>query len=287
MMSENTLLSTVTDAQNQRVEITRVLETKASEVSDLITVEEPLEIRIAPHGEQEFTLSVTMRTPGADRELALGFLFGEGLITGPEDIRAIEHCGPPSPDKGLHNVIKVSLSQGVEINPAALERHTYTTSSCGVCGKTSIEAIKVVNPHPVEKRLTLDRETVLAIPPALRMQQREFAKTGGLHGVGLFDHAGRLLSVYEDVGRHNALDKLVGFLYGEGALPLKARGLVLSGRASFELLQKASIAGAELVLAVGPPSSLAAELAQEQGITLVGFVATHGFNIYTHPERIR
>jgi len=287
MMSEDTLLTTVTDVQNQRVEITRVLATKSSEVSDLITVEEPLEIRIAPHDEQEFTLCVTMRTPGADRELALGFLFGEGLITGPEDIRAIEHCGPPSPDKGLHNVIKVSLAQGVEVDPALLERHTYTTSSCGVCGKTSIEAIKVVNPHPVDKRLVLKRETVLAIPPALRMRQQEFAKTGGLHGVGLFDHAGMLLSVYEDVGRHNALDKLVGFLYEARALPLKARGLVLSGRASFELLQKASIAGAEIVLAVGPPSSLAAELANEQGITLVGFVATHGFNIYTHPERIR
>ena len=287
MTVEDSLLATDAAVQNQSIAIKRVHNSDITDVADLITVEEPLEIRIASSTAAEFTLSVTMRTPGADTQLALGFLFGEGLISKRSDVEGVEYCGPPSPDKGLQNVIKVSLSPGVEIDPSMLERHTYTTSSCGVCGKTSIDAIRIVNPYTIGAALVIDRQTVTNIPSALREQQTEFAKTGGLHGVGVFDESGSLGLVYEDIGRHNAMDKLIGHLFNEDTLPMHGCGLVLSGRASFELVQKASMAGAEIILAVGPPSSLAVELALDQGITLAGFVGTRGFNIYTHADRIR
>ncbi|MCZ6888823.1 MAG: formate dehydrogenase accessory sulfurtransferase FdhD [Gammaproteobacteria bacterium] len=256
----------------------------------MITLEEPLEIRLA-HGSgdarTEQTISITMRTPGQDSELALGFLFTEGIVASANDVDSVEHCGPPSPDKGLQNVVKVELAPGVEFDSDLLARHFYTTSSCGVCGKTSIAAVRVNIPeYSADDTFSIDAATLGQLPARLTKDQGEFNRTGGLHASGLFDTAGKVAVLREDVGRHNALDKLVGSQLDAGTLPLHDRGIILSGRASFELLQKAAMAGCPFVASIGPPSSLAVELAEEQGISLVGFLKTHRFNIYTHPERI-
>ncbi len=255
--------------------------------SDVVTIEEPLEIRLSHHdGDQrvEQSISITMRTPGNDAELAVGFLAGEGIVAAADDVRSVEPCGPPSPDKGIHNVVRVELADTVAVDPGGLLRHFYTTSSCGVCGKASLDAVRVQVPPRDAKPFSITPSALRRLPEALRGRQTEFARTGGLHATASFDAEGNILRVREDIGRHNAFDKLAGSYLAEGGLG--GHGILLSGRASFELLQKAAVAGTPLVASIGPPSSLAIELAEDQGITLAGFLKADRFNIYTRPERI-
>jgi FdhD protein len=235
--------------------------------NDVVAVEEPLEIRI--DGEP---VAVTMRTPGHDEELALGFCLAEGLrpesASLPEDLAA--------------NTVDVTAA---EFDADRLRRSFYTTSSCGVCGKGALEAVRVEAP-PVESDVRVTAALLASLPGRLREQQESFAETGGVHATGLFDQAGELLCVREDVGRHNALDKVVGWAFAEDRLPLTDSILCVSGRLSFELVQKAAVAGCPLLVAVGAPSSLAVELAEAQRITLCGFVRDGRVNIYTEPGRV-
>ena len=226
-----------------------------------------------------------MRTPGDDAELAAGFLFTEGILTSSDQIKQIRHCGKK--DSDTTNTIRVDLQDDVDIDFKRLERHFYTTSSCGVCGKSSIEAL-----HTGARKLTntdapnISAEVIVSLPDRLRASQEAFDQTGGLHASALFDSDGTLDLVREDVGRHNALDKVIGAKFLEGKMPLSENVLVVSGRASFELVQKALMAGIPILAAVGAPSSLAVELASEFGMTLVGFVRDGKFNVYTGASRI-
>jgi len=259
--------------------------------SDDVATEEPLEIRLGYSRDDgsrtESSISITMRTPGSDEELAVGFLFGEGIITEAADVELVRPCGPPAPN-GLINVVRVELAAHVRPDVERLERHFYTTSSCGVCGKASLDAVAVNGRFAIRESAFAVRGSVLGgLPEALLRRQSIFGKTGGIHASGLFDAEGTIELVREDVGRHNALDKLIGSQLRAGKVPLLERGIIVSGRASFELLQKAMVAGCPLVAAVGAPSSLAIELAQEFGLTLVGFLRPEHFNVYTNPQRIQ
>jgi FdhD protein len=257
--------------------------------SDVVAVEEPLEIRLMRDGLPEAdenggtgrSISVTMRTPGHDAELALGFLHGEGLLRDSRDVVGTGHCGPTG------NILRVTVRADLPLDLARLARNFYSTSSCGVCGKASIEAVAA---NAADRRITsplIVREPVLRrLPDALRASQAGFAETGGMHAVGVFTPEGDLVASREDVGRHNAMDKLVGAALLAGELPWLQRVLLLSGRASFELLQKAMMAGAPVVAAIGAPSTLAVELAESAGITLVAFLRPGGCNVYTHPWRV-
>lgn len=262
-----------------------------AEAEDRIAREEPLELRLA-FGEhdlrQEASLSITMRTPGADVELAVGFLFGEGMIRGADDVTSVGPCGPPVDGKSIHNVVRVELAENVAVDPERLLRHFYTTSSCGVCGKASLDALRQQRQISApDANFVVSADALRQLPGRLARDQATFAQTGGLHCAGAFDSEGVLSASFEDVGRHNALDKLVGASVLSGNLPWSSHGVMLSGRASFELLQKAMMAGAPLVVAIGAPSSLAIELAEEFGITLVGFLRDDGFNVYCHAQRVR
>lgn len=268
----------------QPVSIEKISAGARSRQEDRVAVEEPLEIRIERTGEEGEgrPISVTMRTPGHDAELALGFLYGEGLIRDWREVSRVRHCGASG------NVVRVELRAGAPLELARLERHFYTSSSCGVCGKASIEAVtSQVRIRRIEAAWSVDAPLLHELPARLHAAQSAFAATGGLHAVGLFDRSGRLAAVYEDVGRHNAFDKLVGARLAADALPLADFLLLLSGRASFELVQKAAAAGVPLLVAIGAPSSLAIELAREAGITLVAFLREGSFNVYTRGERIR
>jgi FdhD protein len=249
-----------------------------------------LEIRLAytgpDGGRAQKSISVTMRTPGNDDELAAGFLFTEGIVRQRSDFNSIAPCGPPAPN-GLINVVRVELADGVDVDLERLERHFYTSSSCGVCGKSSLDAVAVQGHfEPRAARMPVAADALKALPAALLRQQAVFEQTGGLHASGLFDSTGEILAVREDVGRHNALDKLIGRSLLSDQLPLSEFGIVVSGRASFELMQKAMMAGVPTLAAVGPPSSLAIELAEEFGMTLVGFLKADRFNIYAGAQRI-
>lgn len=260
------------------------------QADDLLAAEEPLEIRIG-YGPQDDrkqkSISVTMRTPGHDFELALGFLHNEGMIRYRDDIAQIRYCTEANTIENKENIVRVELKAHVDPELDKLERHFYTTSSCGVCGKASIEAIQTVcTLAPETTPLRVAKDVILALPQQLRAQQNVFAYTGGLHASALFDADGNMVLLREDVGRHNALDKLTGAALGAGMLPLEKYVLLLSGRASFELIQKAAMSGIRLVAAVGAPSSLAVQAAREFGITLVGFLRESRFNIYSFEERI-
>lgn len=253
---------------------------------DSLTAEEPLEIRVGTASGPKRALAVTMRTPGDDIDLAIGFLMTEGIIRSAEDVRTAQLCaGDEEPNS--YNVVNVTLADHVpppEVDPT---RNFYTTSSCGVCGKASIEAVRTKSRFPVDADDTSVAATVLTgLPDALRRMQRTFSSTGGLHAAGLFTAAGDLIVVREDVGRHNAVDKIVGWATRSGKLPLAGHVLLVSGRASFELTQKASMAGIPMLAAVSAPSTLAADLADEVGMTLVGFLRAPTMNVYTRPDRI-
>ncbi len=253
--------------------------------SDFVAVEEPLEIRVLGK-----PLTVTMRTPGHDIELAAGFLVSEGVIHASEDYATARYCGASAGDDGLntYNVLDVTLAPGVAPPDPSIERNFYTTSSCGVCGKASIEAVATVSRYRVDDDpLRLGPELLAGFPDALRAGQEVFDRTGGLHAAALFDGAtGERLVLREDVGRHNAVDKVIGWALMHERLPLRGTVLMVSGRASFELTQKALMAGIPMLAAVSAPSSLAVELASDAGLTLVGFLRGPSMVVYSRPDRL-
>lgn len=265
---------------------------RATAGRDVVAVEEPLEIRLAvgPLDPAPRSVAVTMRTPGADAELALGFLFAEGIVGAADDVVHVGHCLEPDVDAAQRgNVVTVTLAAGRTVDLAPLARHFTVSSACGVCGKAGIDQLAArgvarVDDGAAPLRLTPD--VLYGLPDGLRAAQAAFDATGGLHAAGLFDAAGTRLALREDVGRHNALDKLVGWALGAGRVPLSGHVVVVSGRASYELVQKCAAAGAPVLAAVGAPSSLAIETAEAFGLTLLGFVRGRRANVYTHPVRI-
>lgn len=276
-------------ARSVRVATHKLRAGQLVDAPDVVATEEPLEIRIGYEQREPIAtrVSVTMRTPGSDFALAAGFLFTEGIVESRDDVMAIEYV-PDLPVDQQGNVIRVILAPAVSFEMARVQRNFYTTSSCGVCGKGSLEALVIQGCRPpVGATPLVAAETLCRLPETLRQAQRVFDETGGLHAAGLFDTEGRLLALAEDVGRHNALDKVIGEQFLAGALPLSERILVVSGRTSFELLQKAALAGIPLVAGVGAPSSLAVETARAFGIALLGFVKRDSFNVYAAPQRIR
>lgn len=260
------------------IPIQRIRNHGLAEQQDIVAIEEPLEIRIHQNGNSQ-PVSITMRTPGADEELACGFLFTEGILRQQAELESVRITGL--------NEVTVTLAAGTTCDLDSLDRNFYTTSSCGVCGKSSIEAIYQNPDLPAsENTLTIPENLLFSLIPQLNKTQTLFSLTGGIHAAALFDASGNLLSLQEDVGRHNALDKLIGEAFLKGSLPLSECLLLLSGRASFELIQKASMAGIPIVSAIGAPSSLAVELAQERGQILIGFLKASGYNCYSGHERI-
>ncbi|CAM2829661.1 formate dehydrogenase accessory sulfurtransferase FdhD [Saccharomonospora xinjiangensis] len=245
---------------------------------DTLAVEEPLEIRVSGT-----PLAVTMRTPGHDVELAHGFLLSEGVIGHREDVVLARYCdGVDDEGRNTYNVLDLTLADDVPMPGVGVRRNFYTTSSCGVCGKAALDAVRLASRFPPsDSGFTIDAELLTTLPDALRRRQRVFAATGGLHGAGLFTSDGALLAVREDVGRHNAVDKILGWALQQNRVPASDLGLLLSGRASFELVQKAAMAGISLVAAVSAPSSLAVALAEDHHMTLVGFLRGQSMNLYT------
>ena len=253
--------------------------------SDYLATEEPLELRLVS---PQQTLAVTMRTPGTDFDLAAGFLYSEGVISNQEDIQTMSYCLDASIEaEQRYNIVNVKLREELSPDLQSLERHFFTTSACGVCGKASIESLKIRNCPPISTATKVSAEVIYNLPHKLRSSQGIFTVTGGLHAAGLFDSQGKLLKLREDVGRHNALDKLIGSALLANELPMRDRIVMVSGRSSFEILQKCIAAGVSIVCAVSAPSSLAVSLAKEFGITLIGFLRGQRFNIYSGKERIQ
>ena len=271
-----------------KVRVGRMRDGRFATRGDSVAVEEPLEVRLeVPDGGgvREHPVSVTMRTPGDDFELAAGFLFTEGVVSDPGAFGDVRYCRSVEPQE--FNVVTASLRDREAFDASSLTRNFYVTSSCGVCGKASLEAVEVMGCAPVaDGTLALAGSEVRSLPDRLRAAQRVFERTGGIHAAGLFDAAGRVTVVREDVGRHNAVDKVVGALVLSRALPGSGFGLVVSGRSSFEILQKAAMAGFPMVVAVGAPSSLAVSFARNFNMTLVGFAHRDGYNVYAGGERI-
>jgi FdhD protein len=267
----------------RRVAERRILKVRAGggrPARDKLAVEEPLELRVAGR-----PVGVTMRTPGHDVELAIGYCLTEGLVAAPEQIAAVRYCAPDGQPQEF-NVLTVDLRPGVPVPDPSLDRLAVTSSSCGVCGKASIDAVTAACPSVAGDRLTVPAEVLAAVPGRVRAAQRVFELTGGLHAAAVCDRDGTVRCVREDIGRHNAVDKVVGWAATAGGLPLRGSLLFVSGRCSFEVVQKAAAAGVPLIAAVSAPSSLAADLADRTGITLVGFLRDDGMNVYTHPERV-
>jgi FdhD protein len=251
---------------------------------ETLAVEEPLELRL-----NGAAITVTLRTPGSDVELAQGFLLTEGVIGHRDDIARVEYCrGADEDGVNTYNVLDVTLAAGVPMPEVDVTRNFYTTSSCGVCGKGSIDAVRTVSRHsPGDDPAVVAAETLSAMPDQLRTAQRVFASTGGLHGAALFDAEGTMLVVREDIGRHNAVDKVIGWAVEHERIPLAGTVLLVSGRASFELTQKAVMAGIPVLAAVSAPSSLAVDLASQAGLTLVAFLRGESMNVYTRPDRVK
>ncbi|HET7474095.1 MAG TPA: formate dehydrogenase accessory sulfurtransferase FdhD [Candidatus Limnocylindrales bacterium] len=269
----------------RHITTTRIVAVRGSSLEfrgDRVVGEEPLEIRAAGPGQDPVAVAVTMRTPGHEDELAIGFLRTEGLIDGPEVIRTA--AGDPGAMNQPDDQITVHLARAFDASRVA-ERHFVATASCGICGKASLDEV-AVRSDPIPAGPVVTRSVVLALPDLLRAAQRAFDETGGLHASALFSPKGELIALREDVGRHNALDKLVGSQLIAGALPLHDRILMVSGRVSFEIVQKAAVAGVPILCAVSAPSDLAIEAADRLGVTLVGFLRGDGFNVYAHDERI-
>lgn len=267
----------------RQFEVQQVRADAAAVVSDLVAIEEPLEIRVVideDGSKKDRSISITMRTPGADEKLAVGFLVTEGIVTEREDVVAVRPCRSGS-------VVRVRLRDTLQVDLQRLQRHFFTSSSCGVCGKASIESVAVQIQSPLKPGTpTVAAEAIGKLPDRLRHAQRLFDQTGGLHASGLFDCEGSLLAVEEDVGRHNALDKLIGGQWIDDASVFARSILVVSGRISFELVQKALVVGIPIMVAVGAPSSLAIELAQRHGMTLIGFTKPDRYNVYHDCKRI-
>jgi FdhD protein len=278
-------------AQSSRaIEISKFKDGTQERHVDSVAVEEPLEIRLGwstPDGRATRSISITMRTPGHDTELAVGFLLSESIIRKATDVASIDVCGEPAPDSGNYNTVKVELNAGVDVDLGRLQRHFYTSSSCGVCGKTSLDALHATGATSLrDNTAAFSKDILTSIPEKLRESQATFDTTGGLHAAAAFTRSGELVMTMEDVGRHNAVDKVIGALALAGQLPASELGLMVSGRASFELMQKALVARMPLLAAVSAPSSLAVQLAQEFDLTLVGFLRGETFNIYSGKQRI-
>jgi FdhD protein len=256
---------------------------KARVRPDSLATEEPMEIRLRS-GEESQTVAVTMRTPGNDFELAAGFLYGEGVLQSPDDLRKMSYC--VGEDEQQYNIVNVDLRAGVAYDPKPLERHFYTSSACGVCGKESLDQLEIKGCSVLPQGPSVAAGTIHGLPGKLRESQGLFEETGGLHAAALFDGDGNLLAVREDVGRHNATDKLLGWAFLEGLLPLHEHVVVVSGRSSYEILQKCLRAGVPVVCAVSAPSSLAVDVAKRFGMTLVGFMRGERFNVYSGFDRI-
>jgi len=266
-----------------RRRVTRLTGGAASERPDTLAVEEPLEIRV-----NGAALTVTMRTPGSDVELAQGFLLTEGLIAARDDVATVRYCrGADADGANSYNVLDVTLRPDVPMPEVDITRNFYSTSSCGVCGKASLDAVRLISRHsPGDDPATVSARALRDMPAQLRSAQKVFADTGGLHGAALFSSDGAMLAVREDVGRHNAVDKVIGWALESGRIPLTGSILLVSGRASFELTQKAVMAGIPILAAVSAPSSLAVDLATESGLTLVGFLRGESMNVYSRPDRV-
>ena len=268
--------------------ITRLRDGASNKVRDIVAVEEPLEIqlRFMEAGSwREQSISITMRTPGDDEKLATGFLFAEGIIRSGNEIDKTGHWGPLTPE-GYRNTIKVQLREDVEVDIGSLMRNFYTTSSCGVCGKGSLEALAVQGKYTIGEGPQFTRSHLNNAVNKMRERQGLFTETGGIHASALMDKNGNIVQIEEDVGRHNALDKLVGGMLLSDRLPLLNNAIILSGRASFELMQKAMMAGCPVIAAVGAPSSLAVASAEEYNMTLAGFLRADRMNIYAGAQRI-
>lgn len=284
-MTRSFVLSTKDDLPQRTMAEVRILSVRDSfaiDRADHLAPEEPLEIRVKGPDQEPLSVAVTMRTPGHDRELAVGFLYTEGLVRSRDEVVSVEADtilwnGQPC------NTATVTLSRRFDLGP--LKRNFYATSSCGICGKASLEQI-AVHCEPVAAGAALPGSLLVQLPYTLRQGQTMFEQTGGLHATGLFDLSGRLLVLREDVGRHNAVDKVIGSMVLDRSIPLADRVLMVSGRLSFEIMQKAAVAGTPIICAVSAPSSLAVAIAQRFRLTLVGFLREQSFNIYTHPERI-
>lgn len=278
----------MTKASAHPVHIHKVEKNTRVEKPDLLAVEEPLEIRLGygPENEREQkSLAVTMRTPGHDLELALGFLFTEGIVRSMQDVTYIRHCTDHRGEQS-DNVVRIELHPDKKLDWNDFQRHFYTHSSCGICGKASIESLEKNCPVRVSSSLRVPAEIINGLSSKMREAQNVFEHTGGLHASALFDNTGNLLLMREDIGRHNALDKVIGAALFKGWVPLASHMVMLSGRSCFELVQKALAAGIPVLAAVGAPSSLAVQCAEEYGLTLLGFVRNDSFNIYSVPERI-
>ena len=280
-MADSSISEEATSSTSNSVQITRVVRGLSEVDTDFVAVEEPLEIRVEGR-----SVAITMRTPGHDRELAAGFLLGEGVIEGPDEIFEIAQCPALDRDGSQSgNGADVLLTKGATVEFEKLTRHVYSTSSCGICGKASMDAV-FQDFSAVEVDWKVAESLVKSLPDRLRTAQPTFAQTGGLHASALFDRTGNLMVVREDVGRHNALDKVLGHALLSGWLPLSDHILLLSGRVSFELMQKALAGGISLVAAISAPSSLAVEFARRSRQTVAGFVRGERMNLYSRPERI-
>ena len=268
--------------RSQAIKVEKMRGNLRETLDDRVAIEEPLEIRLGYEldGQRHTSsVSITMRTPGHDDDLALGFLISESIIRSPGEVAIVKPCHGD-------NAIRVELEDGIRVDLDRLQRHFYTTSSCGVCGKASLDALRIQGVEALADDIRFPIDGLIRMPERLRKAQATFDETGGLHAAAAFDPYGELLIVREDVGRHNAVDKVIGALFSDGRLPASQLGLMVSGRASFELMQKTLMAGMPLLAAVSAPSSLAVELAKEFNITLVGFLRGDTFNVYAGEERI-
>ena len=272
--------------RDKQISISHCRDGRLTDKLDQVAIEEPLEIRVVSGPKEKRrgkAVSITMRTPGNDEELALGFLFTEGILTNRQQIKHVERLAQ---GQDAANTIRVELTYDTDFDVQKLQRNFYMTSSCGVCGKASLDALRNQDFSAVQSEFRIAASTISKLPEILREDQDAYLRTGGIHAAGLFDQNSNLLMLREDVGRHNALDKLIGARLQSGNLPANEQALVVSGRASFELLQKSLAAGIPVFIAVGAPSSLAVDLAKEFNITLVGFASASRFNIYANPQRI-
>lgn len=275
--------------RHKSIQIKKFDDTKVTSALDQVAIEEPLEIQLCSETEAlsaAKSISVTMRTPGHDEDLAMGFLFTESIIHSAEDVKSIDVVGETDQESGSKNIVRVSIKPSIEIDSDMLTRHFYTTSSCGVCGKASIEAIYNKGCQAIKSKFSIRRSALIALPAKLREQQIIFGKTGGLHAAALFNTHGEIILVREDVGRHNAVDKIIGAMLRRKKLLANEMGIIVSGRTSFELMQKTIVAGIPMLAAVSAPSSLAIALAKKFNITLVGFLRNNKFNVYSNSRRI-